>query len=287
MREIGGPIRELAPAKVNLLLHVGPRRHDGLHELCSLFASIDLADEVVVSEADGGSDTVVCPAVEGPNICLAALEAFRAAAAAVGGADRLELPPLEVRILKRIPVAAGLGGGSADAAAALRAANRMARGPLGLDALRRVAAGVGADVPSQIEPRHALVGGAGEVVEPVVLPRMFLVLASQHTGLATADVYAEADRIGATRERLRPADVRAVADGSLDALTGALENDLQAAALSLRPELSEVIGALERSGALVALVTGSGPTVFGVFDGEQAARRAAASLPGAVVATIA
>src|SRR4051812_38957676 len=109
-------IRETAPAKVNLVLHVGPRRGDGLHELASLFASLDLADDVTVEPA--GQDEVLCAGVEGPNLAQAALEAFRAASG--------ELPPLRVVIEKRIPVAAGLGGGSADAAAVLRAANTIA-----------------------------------------------------------------------------------------------------------------------------------------------------------------
>jgi 4-diphosphocytidyl-2-C-methyl-D-erythritol kinase len=115
-------IRETAPAKVNLVLHVGPRRSDGLHELCSLFASLELADELAVEPA--AQDEVVCPGVHGPNLAQRAIDAYRAAAGAA------ELPPLRVTIHKRIPVAAGLAGGSADAAAVLRAANKIARGRL-------------------------------------------------------------------------------------------------------------------------------------------------------------
>src|SRR4051794_15438503 len=106
-------ILETAPAKVNLVLRVGPRRPDGLHDICSLFASLDLADEVTVEEAS--ADEVACPGVDGPNLAHAAIEAFRDAVAP-------DLPPLRVTIGKRIPIAAGLGGGSADAAAVLRAA---------------------------------------------------------------------------------------------------------------------------------------------------------------------
>lgn len=271
-------IQELAPAKVNLLLHVGPRRSDGLHELCSIFASIDLVDEVLVGEAAGGRDRVVCRGVEGPNACAAAIEAFRDAVGSTA------LPPLEVTVEKRIPVAAGLGGGSADAGAVLRAANAIAGRPLDAAALRAVGASVGADVPSQIEPRHALVEGAGELVEPLELPSMTLVLVPQAEGLSTAAVYREADRLGVTRERLHAEPVRAAAAGPLTALAGALENDLQAAALSLRPELAEPIAELRRAGAVAALVTGSGPTVFGVFDRSEAAHAAAAAFPAAVTA---
>lgn len=302
------PIRERAPAKVNLLLHVGPRRADGLHELCSLFASIDLADEVVVSASASGEDVVVCSGVEGPNICIAALAALRAAVerekgaaaggegAAAGGegvpageertAAGSALPPLSVTIHKRIPVAAGLGGGSADAGAVLRAANEIAGRPLGRAALREVGASVGADVPSQVEPRHALVQAAGERVEPLELPGMWLVLVPQEEGLVTADVYREADRLGATRSRLEPATVRRLAASSLATLAASLENDLQAAALSLRPELAEPLERLGRAGARAVLVTGSGPTVFGVFEDARSARRAAPGIPASIVAAL-
>ena len=254
-------IRERAPAKVNLLLHVGPRRADGLHELCSLFASIDLADEVTVERAD--ADEVVCAGVEGPNLALTAVERFRAEAAP-------DLPPLRVTIEKRIPVAAGLGGGSADAAAVLRAANRLAGELLGAGGLRALGARVGADVPSQVEPRHALVTGAGEEVEPVELPPMALVLVPDEHGLSTAEVYAQADALGTTRTQLERDRVRALAARPLDELAAALENDLEGAAISLRPELCARQGELREAGALTARVTGSGPTVFGVFrPGEE------------------
>ena len=269
-------IRERAPAKVNLLLHVGRRRTDGLHELCSLFASIELSDDLAVRASHARADRVVCPGVEGENICHRALAAFRTAS---GG----DVPPLEVTIDKRIPVAAGLGGGSADAAAAMRAANVLAGRPLDVIGLRRAAAQVGADVPSQIEPRHALVTGAGERVDPIRLPAMALVLVPAEDGLSTAAVYAEADRLGATRERLDPERARALAAQPLEALVRALENDLEAAALSLRPELARSLAALRESGALAAGLTGSGPTAFGVFDDERGAASAAEGIRGALV----
>jgi 4-diphosphocytidyl-2-C-methyl-D-erythritol kinase len=263
-------VRELAPAKVNLVLHVGPRSPDGLHELCSLLASIDLADTVTAREAE--LDEVVCePPIEGPNLAAAAVVAVRDA---VGG----ELPPLRVEIDKRIPVAAGLAGGSADAAAALRAANRIAGEKLTARDLRRLAAGLGSDVPSQVEPRHALIAGTGERVEPLELPAMALVLVPADAGLATADVYAEADRIGATRERLDADALRALAALPLERLAASIENDLEAAAVALRPELVATREALLRRSALAARVSGSGPTVFGVFADRAAAEAAAAGL---------
>ena len=254
-------ISERAPAKVNLVLHVGGPRADGLHELCSLFASIDLADELTVEQAD--ADEVVCAGVAGPNLALAAVERFRAEAAP-------ELPPLRVVIDKRIPVAAGLGGGSADAAAVLRAANELAGRPLDVDGLRALGARLGADVPSQVEPRHALVTGAGEGVEPVELPPMTLLLVPDDKGLSTAEVYARADALGTTRERLDPDHVRELAARPLYELAALLENDLEGAAVALRPDLNTRMDALREAGALTARVTGSGPTVFGMFHAGEA-----------------
>jgi 4-diphosphocytidyl-2-C-methyl-D-erythritol kinase len=270
-------ITERAPAKVNLVLHVGARRDDGLHELCSLFASLELADIVEVEPSD--ADSVICPGVSGPNLAQAAVTAFRAAAGAA-------LPPLAVRIEKRIPVAAGLGGGSADAAAVLRAANRIAGEPLTPDDLRRIGLGLGADVPSQIEPRHALVTGAGEGVEPLPLPDMVLVLVPAAAGLSTAAVYGEADRIGSTRAALDPDELRSLASAPLAILARTMQNDLEAAALSLRPELARTLAALEEAGALAARISGSGPTAFGVFATSAEAETAAALFSGALVSPL-
>jgi 4-diphosphocytidyl-2-C-methyl-D-erythritol kinase len=274
-------IEELAPAKVNLVLHVGARRGDGLHEICSLFASLELADRVAVHPAPdrpGGHDRIECPGVAGPNLAAAALAAYREA-----NPDAVRCA-LTVRIDKRIPVAAGLGGGSADAAAVLRAADALATRPLGSGALRELGAGLGADVPSQVEPRHALVEGAGERVEPISLPAMTLVLAPQREGLSTADVYAEADRLGTLRPALEPDRLREASRApSLERLAPSIENDLEPAALALRPELEAVLERLRRAGATAALVSGSGPTVAGAFDDRERAARAARELPGAIV----
>jgi 4-diphosphocytidyl-2-C-methyl-D-erythritol kinase len=268
-------IRERAPAKVNFVLQVGPRRADGLHDICSLFASLELADDLTISASDGDTDTVHCQGVQGENLVATALRLFR---------ERVDpnLPALEVTIEKRTPVAGGLGGGSADAAAALRAANDLSGRPLGVGELRDLAAAVGADVPSQVQPGHALVTGAGEHVEPLRLPAMGLVLLPNAQGLSTAEVYAEADRLPSTREGLDPGRLRTLAGGSLEELAIALENDLQPAALSLRPELRDAIEALLAAGALGAGISGSGPTAFGVFSGPAEAERATAGLAGAI-----
>jgi 4-diphosphocytidyl-2-C-methyl-D-erythritol kinase len=272
-------VRERAYAKLNLVLQVGKPRSDGLHPLCSLFASIDLADELQGEPGEAGVDAVECPGVDGENLALRAITAFR---------ERTGLPdgPVRVRIEKRIPVAAGLGGGSADAAAALRIVNRISLLPLDGAALRELAAEVGADVPSQVEPGHALVQGVGELVEPLALPPLVAVLVPSAVGLRTGDVYAELDRLGGSRERLDPDPLRELAAGAPDRLGAALENDLEPAALSLRPDLAETLARLRAAGALGSAVSGSGPTCFGLFAERPAAAAAAAGISGAIVSAL-
>lgn len=258
-----------APAKLNLCLYLGGRREDGLHELCSLFEPLALADPIEVAE--GARDEVVCPGVEGKNLAARALAGLRAR-----GWDH---PPLRIRIEKRIPVAAGLGGGSADAAAILR----LAAGEV--DDLVALAAEIGADVPSQLVPSLALVEGAGERVQrlPDPVPHA-VVLLPGGGGLSTADVFAEADRLGLGRDagelEALASRLREVAGAGASPLSylELLANDLEPAARSLQPEIGEAIDALRGAGAPVALLTGSGPTAFGLFDDLAAARVAAAVL---------
>jgi 4-diphosphocytidyl-2-C-methyl-D-erythritol kinase len=266
-------VHEHAFAKVNLVLHVGPPRHDGLHPLCSLLASVDLADDLTVGEAAGGEDEVHCPGVPNETLCRQALSALREALP--------DLPPLAIEVHKRIPVAAGLGGGSADAAAVLRAGNEVAGSPLSADRLRQLAASIGSDVPSQVDSGPAIIGGVGERVEHVDLAPFFVVLAPQRDGLSTGEVYSALDRMGRHRSDLSPEPLRRLAAEPLGTLAAGLENDLEPAALSLRPELAEVVEGIRRAGALAAGISGSGPTAFGIFDSAEDAERAAAQLDGA------
>jgi 4-diphosphocytidyl-2-C-methyl-D-erythritol kinase len=258
-----------APAKLNLCLYLGPRRGDGLHELCSLFEPLALADLIEVSEAD--DDEVICPEVEGENLAARALAALRERG--------WERPPLRVEIEKRVPVAAGLGGGSADAAAILR----LAAGEVG--DLQALAAELGADVPSQLQPALALVRGAGERVELLPEPAPHaVVLLPDGGGLSTADVFAEADRLGFGREpgelEALAIELRGVAGGGASPLSYAelLVNDLEPAARSLRPQIGDALDELREAGAPVALLSGSGPTAVGLFADLGAARAAAATI---------
>lgn len=275
------PLTEPAPAKLNLMLHACAPLADGRHPLCSIFVALQLQDDVRADRATGATDTVECPGVDGENLATRALSAYRSSTPG-------DLPPLAIRIDKRIPVAGGLGGGSADAAAVLRAADRLASEPLGPDRLRSLAAELGADVPSQIEPATALVQGVGDELEEIELPPMAFVLAPGGAGLSTGEVYGELDRLRADglapeRPALDPDYARRLARAPLPELATGLENDLEAAALSLRRELERNLAALRGAGALAARLTGSGPTAFGVFPDREAAEAAAPGIRGAMV----
>jgi 4-diphosphocytidyl-2-C-methyl-D-erythritol kinase len=290
------PVRVLAPAKVNLGLFLGPtRERDGRHELVTVMQSISLADELTLellpvpmpASASAGTegDEVVCPGVpgeSGENLAARALAVFRAATG-------WDAPPLRLRIVKRIPVAAGLGGGSADAAAALRLARHVSG--LGDDELlRELGVALGADVPAQIAPGRWLAGGAGELLEalPDPNPASFgLLVLPAAGGLSTAAVYAEADRLGLARspevlQGRRRALRRALElSAAVPAESELLENDLQRAAISLCPEIAVALSQARDAGAEIALASGSGPTVLGLFphaNGLGRAVRAAAGL---------
>jgi 4-diphosphocytidyl-2-C-methyl-D-erythritol kinase len=284
-------VTERAPAKINLCLFLGPTRPgDGRHELVSVMQSLTLADELTLGPAPAGAagDDVVCPGVEGPNLAGAALAAFRAATG-------WDAPPQRLEIAKRVPVAAGMGGGSGDAAAALRLAARASA--LGdEELLRELAAALGADVPAQVRPGRALATGAGETVRPLPdgAPLGVLVLPGERE-LSTGAVYAEADRQGLARSAAELAERHAAVS---DALAGGdlprelLVNELAPAALALAPEIAGALEDARAAGADVALVSGSGPTALGLFlgaDGERRARAAAAALaerrPAPLVAT--
>ncbi len=281
-------LRALAPAKINLGLFLGPvRLVDSRHELVSVMQSISLADELTLEPApsDASEDEVLCPGVEGPareNLAAGALRAFRARTG-------WDAPPLRLSIVKRIPVAAGLGGGSADAAAALRLA-RHASGLGDERLLLELGGELGADVPAQISPGRWLASGAGELLQALPDPRApfgVLVLPSAEA-LSTAAVYAEADRLQLARTaeelRARHAELSAaLAHGeSLPKARELLHNDLQRAAASLCPPIAGALRGARATGADLVLLSGSGPTVLGLFDHAERAEQAARALTGAV-----
>jgi 4-diphosphocytidyl-2-C-methyl-D-erythritol kinase len=261
--------RALAPGKVNLCLFLGGTRPDGRHELVTVFESVSLADELDLVVLDEGPDEVICPAVEGENLVAAALERLRSRG--------WEGPPVRIHLSKWIPVAGGMGGGSADAAATLRLATALA--PLSDGLAYELAAGLGADVPSQLAPGVALGTGAGHRIEPApaLAEHAFLII-PQDVELSTAEVYAEADRLRLGRSAAELATLREQVLASLhpEARLPAelLVNDLEPASRSLCPRIGDALEAARSVGADEVLVCGSGPTVAGVFWGEEAGVRA-------------
>jgi 4-diphosphocytidyl-2-C-methyl-D-erythritol kinase len=275
-----GPVRVRVPAKVNLHLAVGPIRRDGFHELHTVYHAISIYDELTARRGDTLSLTMAGEgagelALDGSNLVIRAAHAL-AAHARVTGHARLHLR-------KQIPLAAGLAGGSADAAATLVACDALWQLGLPREELSQVAAGLGADVPFLLSGGTALGTGYGERISPVLARggTWHWVVALAAAGLATPQVYAELDRLraaGAAPARLgEPAELLAALRQRDPAVLGAaLGNDLAAAALALRPGLRGVLAAGTAAGAVAGLVSGSGPTcVFLARDPEHATEVAA------------
>lgn len=275
-----GTIRVRAPGKVNLALSVGPLRADGYHDLATVFHAVSLYDEIEVAE---GAGLQVMVSGEGADLVEPgpANLAHRALALL---AERAGIrPDVHATLVKAIPVAAGMAGGSADAAAALAAGAALWRTRAEID-LTSLAADLGSDVPFALRGGTAVGTGRGERLTPVLCRGEFhWVLALSRTTLSTPAVYAELDRLRGDRGEEPPPPVvpddlmQALRDGDARALGRALSNDLQEAAISLRPELSRVLEAGTDLGALGALVSGSGPTcAFLARDADHALDIAAA-----------
>jgi 4-diphosphocytidyl-2-C-methyl-D-erythritol kinase len=281
------PVRVRVPAKINLHLHVGPLRPDGYHELTTVYQAIDLYDELSARAGDtlaltmDGEGTGELPLDES-NLVLRAARAL---------ADRTGHPPhARLHLRKHIPLAAGLAGGSADAAAALVACDALWGTNLGRDELAEVAAEVGSDAPFLVLGGTALGTGRGERVSPVLAPSYswHWVLAIADDGLATPSVYRELDRMrdtGQAEPAAGPPDalLAALRQRNPQVLASCLANDLQAAALSLRPALARTLSAGLDSGALAGLVSGSGPTCMFLAADARHAAMLAASLESAEV----
>ncbi|HVB27990.1 MAG TPA: 4-(cytidine 5'-diphospho)-2-C-methyl-D-erythritol kinase [Mycobacteriales bacterium] len=271
-----------APAKVNLHLGVGARRPDGFHELITVYQAVSLFDEVALEPASRLScrvDGEGAAAVPRGNDNLA-VRAVRAVAALAGA-----LPKVRITVRKTIPVAAGLAGGSADAAAALVAADAFFGAGLSRSTLLQLASGLGSDVPFCLLGGTAVGTGRGEVVSPALSRgeyRWVLALAEQ--GLSTPVAYAELDRLraGGHPDAVGPPDavLAAVRAADVVGLGRGLGSDLQAAAVSLRPGLRRVLDAGRELGAVGGVVSGSGPTVALLARDNVEATRIAAVLAG-------
>lgn len=287
VRQTPDTVTVRAPAKVNLHLAVGHRRPDGYHDLTTVYQAVGLWDEVSLTPAERltvrvtGEGAGSVPA-DGDNLAAQAVRAV----AAIAGRD----PDVTIAIDKGIPVAGGMAGGSADAAAALVAADLLFDSRLDRPTLDRLAAGLGSDVPFLLHGGTALGTGRGELISPVLARGNYhWVLAVADTGLSTPTVYAELDRLRGDAADIWPN--RASADGVLTALRSAdvvalgrtLHNDLQDPAVRLRPALARVLDAGRECGAVGGVVSGSGPTVALLARDADSAVSLASSLAGAGV----
>lgn len=268
------PHVQLAPAKVNLALHVTRRREDGYHDLESLVVFADVADELQASPASTDSLRIGGPFARGlgvgeTNLVSKAVAAFRSRwpdAVATG---------LALQLTKNLPVAAGIGGGSADAAAALRLMASLSSEPITVADLADMAAGLGADVPACLVSTPLVARGVGEVLAPLPeFPACHIVLVNPMIPLATADVF----------RRLRAHDNYPLPElpspltrpAQLGIWLAETRNDLQPPAIKLVPVIGDIIAQLaETQGCILARMSGSGATVFGLFGSSGQAHQAA------------
>ena len=282
---VPGPVTARVPAKVNLELLVGPRRADGYHSLSTVFHAVSLYDDVTVAVADEWGVSVSGPLAEGvpqdgDNL------AMRAARLVAG---RFEVDPVHISIRKGIPVSGGMAGGSADAAATLVALDHLFELDLDREEVEELAAELGSDVPFLVSGGTAMGSGRGELLAPVLARGTYhWVFALAEGGLSTRAVYAECDRLRGTDDVpepvANPALMSALRSGDPRELAPQLTNDLQEAALVLRPDLGEVLAAGMEYGALGGIVSGSGPTTaFLVEDNEAGIDLAVALTASGVV----
>ena len=265
-------LRILCPAKVNLFLHVLGRRPDGYHDIFSLLCGIGIYDEIRLRPIPQGvrvscSDPAL-PADEG-NLAAAAARRFGEALGRPVG--------VEIRLEKRIPVAAGLGGGSSDAAGVLLGLNRLHGQPFGAERLRRIGRSLGADVPFFLFGPPALARGIGDELEACpALPPLHALVVTPAFGVSTRMVYQKFD-LELTRAEKRP--TRAHFESTVFSPGRHLWNDLETVTLARAPELRRVKDMLLAAGAEGALMSGSGPSLYGLFGERKEALRAARALP--------
>jgi 4-diphosphocytidyl-2-C-methyl-D-erythritol kinase len=286
-RRSAGPVRVRVPAKINLHLGVGALRPDGFHELTTVYHAISLFDELRASHGDTLTLTMEGEGageleLDDSNLVIRAARAL-AAHTRVPAHARLHLR-------KSIPLAAGLAGGSADAAATLLACDLLWGTGLTRDELAEIGARLGSDVPFLLHGGTALGTGRGETISPILArpTTWHWVLAVADDGLSTPEVYRELDRLRISKWAPTPLDdadalMTALRQRNPEVLGAALGNDLQPAALSLRPHLADVLKAGYDAGAVTGIVSGSGPTCVFLATDSGHAERLAGSLAAAGV----
>ena len=273
-------ISESAPAKINLALHVTGQREDGYHLLDSLVTFADRGDTLIALNAEADRFTISGPfsgplASETDNLVTRARDTLRAAILAEGGVA----PPVALHLEKNLPIASGIGGGSADAAATLRALSRLWQSPLPAETLARIGLSLGADVPMCLDGRPLIARGIGEDLSPVAsLPALALLLVNPLKPVSTPEIFRRLTR----RDNPPMSDVpgRFSLPEWREFLAGQ-RNDLEAAARQLVPDISRILTLLNLTGAHLARMSGSGATCFGLFETIEAARAAERNLKAA------
>jgi 4-diphosphocytidyl-2-C-methyl-D-erythritol kinase len=278
------PVTEPAPGKLNPYLRVLGRRADGLHDVDTLVQPITLADGVRAAHRDRGFGLAVAGerahdvAETSDNLVLRAAEALARATGEQRGA--------RLMLAKRIPVAAGLGGGSADAAATLRALDRLWGWGLGREGLLEVARGVGSDVPALLHEGPVVARGTGDVVEPVTLAKTWWVLVSFEFGIPSANAYTLWDEAGWPTGPDGGPLLDALREGDVEAAGPLLFNDLEGPVLARHPPVAEARRGLLAAGALGAILCGSGPTMAGLARDAAHAEELAAEVGGHAVSSM-
>ncbi len=265
----------LAPAKVNLALHVTGRRDDGYHLLDTLAVFTRFGDRIGIapskddSLAVGGKYAFGVPG-DGSNLVLRARDALR------GRFDLEKCPPVAIELEKNLPVASGVGGGSSDAAAALKVLAELWRLDISPDELARVGVELGADLPMCLAARPLVARGIGDVIEPVSdFPSLGLVLVNPGPPISTASVFA---KLAARENAPLPPLPRSIDFHSLRNWLETTRNDLEAAAKAVEPMVGAVLHELDRADSAFSRMSGSGATCFGLFETGNVAKRAAAAI---------
>jgi 4-diphosphocytidyl-2-C-methyl-D-erythritol kinase len=263
-------IRLQAPAKVNYRLDVLRKREDGYHDLRMVMQRIDLCDDIEITQKDSPGIAVRCGrdgVPDGPDNI-----AYRAAAALLGKSGKSE--GIEISINKNIPVAAGLGGGSSDAASVLMGVNELLGLRLSDEQLMEIGVTLGADVPFFIFKSSALAEGIGERLTRIAeIPEVWMVLVNPNIHVSTAWVYKNLQLTTNKSNNIIPLLYK-----SIDEICAILGNDLESVTIGSFPVIGEIKKKLLSEGARGSLMSGSGPTVFGLFDSELTAKRAATML---------
>lgn len=290
-------VRVKAPGKINVSLRVGPPREDGYHSVASVYLAVSLYEEITATATDDGAITVTVDGQGSLNLPMEEIPLDASNLAARAATLLAELSEkstgVHLNITKRVPIAGGMGGGSADAAAALLACDALWNSGFSRDELAKIAVDLGADVPFALIGGTAVGVGVGEQLTPAISKTpLHWVLVPSAFGLSTPAVYRTLDdlrlaggEVPPEIPEIDPHILSAMRAGDAHALGELLHNDLQAAALELAPELKDVLAAGKDAGALAGIVSGSGPTVAFLAESEEHAATVDALLSTAGLST--